>query len=480
MLKDFQTEKDFRDSYDCCVIGGGPAGITVALRLAEKGMRVVLLEGGDIEYSDRSQVLYQCRSTGREAYVDSKRLRMLGGTSNHWAGRCRPFEPSDFSSAPRKGISGWPISYAEIDRYLPEAMRILDLPKNNFPTHNPPLRNGDFKADGYMFSAPTRFATKYAKDLRETPNLDVFVNCNCVDLVFDGKTKRLAHAAVADYDGDRGKVRAKYFVLAMGAIENARQLLNSESLAKNGVAKAGGLTGSCFMEHLNVDLGTFVLSEGQDTADRQYFTTDAFVNRHGVGKGNVRFSTVAQVKSYGRTAAVKDFFKNLACTMGVAEKIKFIASFDCPGDGTIGTMIEQFPQLRNRVSLTEEKDALGMRKANMNWEISEDDMLTIRTIGMEVAKRFADSGLGYAKLNEKLLGNPTDLYIHPHAHHMGTTRMASRPDEGVVDSNCRVFGTENLYVAGSSVFATGGANNPTMPIIQFALRLVDHLKHTSG
>lgn len=477
MLKDFQTENRFRDHYDCCVIGGGPAGITVALRLAAEGKHVVLVEGGDVEYSERSQLLYECRSTGREAYADSKRLRMLGGTSNHWAGRCRPIEPSDFSSALPNGMSGWPISYTEIDRYQPEAMRILDLPMKNFVALNPPLLGGDFNADRYMFSVPTRFASKYAKDLRETPNLDVFVNCNCVDLVFDGKAKRLATARVVDYAGRVGGVKAKCFVLAMGAIENARQLLNSDSLAEHGAIKAGGLTGSCFMEHLLVDIGSFVLGEDQGTDERQYFTSDAFVDKHRVGKGNVRFSSVTKITSYGRTAAIKNFFKNLACAMGVAEKVQIIAKFDCPGDGTISTQIEQLPRRQSLISLTQDTDALGMRKASIHWEIGEDDIRTIRTIGMEVAKRFADSGLGYVKLNEDLMGDPSKLYIHPHAHHMGTTRMASKPSDGVVDSNCKVFGTENLYIAGSSIFPRGGANNPTLPIIQFALRLADHLKH---
>lgn len=475
MLKDFQTDNRFRDHYDCCVIGGGPAGITVALRLAAGGKRVVLVEGGDVEYSERSQSLYQCRSTGREAYVDTKRLRMLGGTSNHWAGRCRPMEPSDFTTALPNGMSGWPVSYSEIDQYRHEAMRILDLPMKDFDALNPPLSGGDFNADRYMFST-TRFANKYAKDLRETPGLDVFVNCNCVDLVFDGKTKRLATATVVDYAGRRGAVKAKCFVLAMGAIENARQLLSSNSLAANGVIKAGDLTGSCFMEHLLVDIGNFVLREDQSTDERQYYTTDAFVDKHRVGKGNLRFSNITKIKSYGRTAAVKSFFKNLACSMGIAEKVQVIASFDCPGDGTISTQIEQLPRRQSRISLTQDMDALGMRKASIHWDIGEDDIRTIRTIGMEVAKRFADSGLGYVKLNQDLMGNPAKLYIHPHAHHMGTTRMASKPGDGVVDDNCKVFGTENLYVAGSSIFARGGANNPTLPIVQFSLRLADHLK----
>jgi choline dehydrogenase-like flavoprotein len=64
-------------------------------------------------------------------------------------------------------------------------------------------------------------------------------------------------------------------------------------------------------------------------------------------------------------------------------------------------------------------------------------------------------------------------------HHMGTTRMAAAPRDGVVDSNCLVYGTANLYVAGSSVFATGGCANPTFMIVALAHRLVEHLIRAS-
>jgi choline dehydrogenase-like flavoprotein len=94
---------------------------------------------------------------------------------------------------------------------------------------------------------------------------------------------------------------------------------------------------------------------------------------------------------------------------------------------------------------------------------------------MEVAKCFAGTGLGYVRLDECVYDESVPLKVNPHAHHMGTTRMASSPDFGVVDENCKVFGVENLHVAGSSVFATGGASNPTMPLLQLALRLAEHL-----
>jgi choline dehydrogenase-like flavoprotein len=476
MIKDYQSQKELHELYDVCIIGSGPAGISLALRLANYGWRVVLIEGGGHEYSPRSQTLYQCTSTGLNAYVEGTRLRFLGGTSNHWAGRCRPFEASDFSITPPGDLPGWPIAFSEIESYLPEAMGILDLPEDSdFKATNAALPGGDFEADRFLLSPPTRFAQKYAKALHDTAGLDVFINCNCVDLQFDRDTGGISAVTVCDYDLRRENLKAKHYILATGAIENARQLLNSDSLLAAGVINQESIAGSCFMEHLNIDLGNFILADTQDTSPRQYFTSDAFVKKHKVGKGNISFSLLAQVKSYGRTAAIKDFFKNLACEIGVADKVDFIAKFNCPGDGIIGTLIEQFPSQKSRISLLNERDGLGMRKANLHWELSLDDKKTIKTLGLEVAKRFAEAGLGFVKLHEYIYNDSLPLTVAPHAHHMGTTRMAETAKYGVVDKHCKVFGVNNLHAAGSSVFATGGACNPTMPILQLALRLADHL-----
>lgn len=476
MIKDFQSQKTLRDAYDFCIIGAGPAGITLALRLAEAGWSVALIEGGGHEYSPRSQAFYECSSTGLELYAAETRLRFLGGTSNHWAGRCRPFEPSDFAVPPPGELPGWPIAYTQIERYLPAAMAIVDLPSGaGFHALNTGLSGGEFDADRFLLSPPTRFAQKYATALEQTAGLEVFINCNCVDLEFDQASGRLLAAVVSDYDLQRQRLVAKNFILATGAIENARQLLNSESLRAADIIKSESVVGRCFMEHLNIDMGTFILHQGQSTESRQYYTTDAFVAEYQSGKGNVAATVLSEVKTYGRTAEVKNFLENLTCEMGFAHKMEFIAKFSCPGDGVIGTLIEQFPNVKSRISLVDEKDELGVAKVNVHWELSPGDRQTIKCIGVELAKRFAAEGLGFVKLNDFVYDATVPLKMAPHAHHMGTTRMADSAEFGVVDSDCKVFGTHNLYVAGSSVFATSGACNPTMPLLQFALRLADHL-----
>lgn len=476
MIRDFQTQKELRTYYDFCILGGGPAGITLALKLAGAGWSVLLAEGGGQSYESRSQTLYEVESTGQDAYVAATRLRFLGGTSNHWTGRCRPFDASDFARESIAGLPGWPIAYTELAGYLPEAMRILDLDESRgFESINPALLGEDFIADAFQFSPPTRFAQKYAQVLESTPGLDVFINCNCVDLQFEPAEGRVASVTLADYSGQRAEVSAGQFVLAMGGIENARQLLNSDSLRAAGVIGEQSLAGRCFMEHLNIALGSFVLAERQSSNPRQYYTSESFVEQHRCGKGNATFMVLDEVKSYGRTAEIKSFFKTLACRMGVADKVAFVSSFNCPGDGEIGTLIEQVPNLNSRLQLLEARDALGMRKVSLHWELSSQDRATIRQIGLEVAKRFAESNLGLVKLNENIYDDSLPLTAGHHAHHMGTTRMGRDASTGVVDSECLVFGSGNLYVAGSSVFATGGACNPTMPILQLALRLADHL-----
>ena len=62
------------------------------------------------------------------------------------------------------------------------------------------------------------------------------------------------------------------------------------------------------------------------------------------------------------------------------------------------------------------------------------------------------------------------------SHHMGTTRMSATAKHGVVDTDCRVHGLANLYIAGSSVFPSAGHANPTSAIVALALRLADHLR----
>ena len=105
------------------------------------------------------------------------------------------------------------------------------------------------------------------------------------------------------------------------------------------------------------------------------------------------------------------------------------------------------------------------------------DWRTYRAAVEVIGAEFGRLNLGRLEVEPWLLhGGPSDFGLRGVAHHLGTTRMSSDPQSGVVDANCRVHGIDNLYVAGGSVFPAAGYALPTYTIISLAIRLADHLK----
>lgn len=137
--------------------------------------------------------------------------------------------------------------------------------------------------------------------------------------------------------------------------------------------------------------------------------------------------------------------------------------------------IELAPRPSNRVVLAEERDPFGRPLAGVRWKWSELDRRSLGRVQEILAAAFADSHLGVLRLPDfdavSNVTSPAGAY-----HHIGTTRMHRDPSQGVVDGDCRVHGVENLFVAGSSVFPTGGYANPTLTIVALSIRLADKIK----
>ena len=126
--------------------------------------------------------------------------------------------------------------------------------------------------------------------------------------------------------------------------------------------------------------------------------------------------------------------------------------------------------------LDSERDSFGLRRAKLNWVMSTADRKTIRLLGIEAAKEMARMNYARLQLKDFILDEHKEISdVSNHCHQMGTTRMSADPRFGVVDPNCKVHGVSNLYIAGSSVFPTGGGINPTLTIVMLALRLGEHI-----
>ena len=145
---------------------------------------------------------------------------------------------------------------------------------------------------------------------------------------------------------------------------------------------------------------------------------------------------------------------------------------------TTASFGKKIPSVDNRIELGKDKDSLGIPRVNLFWKKQPQDRHTAEIALKLFGNYLIKEDLGRIKLSPWLANNleyPKDDPEKIGYHHMGGTRMASNPAEGVVDANCKVFGMSNLFIGGSSVFATGGHTNPTYTIVQLALRLGDHL-----
>ncbi|MEH2515744.1 choline dehydrogenase-like flavoprotein [Bradyrhizobium sp. AZCC 1610] len=465
--------------YDVCICGTGPAGITTARKLAAGGKRVLLLEGGDLSYSEASQDLYRGRSIGRQYWhVQSGRLRYFGGTSNHWTGRCGVFDSIDFEERAYFGMPGWPISREQVLARLDEAKEILDIVDSDLsPYEDPEFRSTAFVQSGYALSPPTRFAEKYKAELSQSERVDFFYNANLIDIQLNGAQTLVTGLSVRNFAGQEIAVSAGRYVLALGAIETARLLLNANKQASEGVGNRTGMVGRCFMEHLNVPIGRFlVTAPGFFRRDISLTPTGAFLQQNNIGNGIVHFERNSSPQSSGKLRVLKQFLRETSCLHPSLTKIaRDVVDFDCAGDGVVSSLIEQSPNPSSRVRLSREVDKLGLRSVELDWEFNDQDRQTIRILAMKAAEEMARLDRARVQLARFILNQDLEIEIGGHAHQMGTTRMSSKPQFGVVNEDCRVHGTENLYLIGSSVFPTGGGTNPTLTIVLLALRLADHL-----
>jgi choline dehydrogenase-like flavoprotein len=483
MILDAEARADdwFRDRvFDVCVIGSGPAGITLARRLGAHGVSVALFEGGGLEFTPQSQDLYKGETAGQPYYpLEGPRLRFFGGSSNHWGGWTRPLDPYDFEPKQYHPLSGWPIAKTDLDPYAAEADAILDLPDDSPPADLMLEAADELVSRRFRFSRPTtRFGEKFRDELEASKAIRVHLNANLVDLRVSDDQRAVTEAILRSYERPEPfSVKAKFFALCLGGIENPRALLNCDSQVAGGLGNEHDLVGRYFLEHPHAPAGRAVM-RAPLTRMLVYSPTPHLMRAKKILNFGMRIGDFNQWNAGDFTGALEphppcttDFDTLLASEMRGKET-------PCPAHvGDVFIACEQSLEPGNRISLMPERDRFGLRKARLDWRLSDMDLRTLTTGAKEMAGHLAKYDAGRMKIADWLLDDrlPTADELWGGNHHMGTTRMSDDPKTGVVDAQSKVHSLENLYIGGSSVFATSGHANPTYTIVQLALRQADIL-----
>src|SRR5215469_3863397 len=212
---------------DVCIVGAGPAGITVAREFRHQVASVVVLEAGGLDGSDDNQVLYRGRIVGHPyPPLDVCRRRELGGTTSMWGGWCRALDSIDFVERDWVPWSGWPFRKEDLQEEYRHARQICRVSEADdaFFLGSSHLGTKDFEVTPVQI-APTRFGRAYKKELANAANISVILHANALEVCLDSYNAEARSITVASGGGSTYSVSARCFVLAAGGIENARILL---------------------------------------------------------------------------------------------------------------------------------------------------------------------------------------------------------------------------------------------------------------
>jgi len=481
-----------------CIVGTGPAGVTLAWFLLDQGIDVTLIEGSRVfnptgpdqpvkhAYSyNENELLYNGQALGVFAKTEpqflirpnsktqnsspQERERIYGGTSTHWGGQSRPLDEVTFEKRP--GFPGWPINRQDLDPYYDKACKFLGLYGNYYSPKG---------IAGYNFTGEF-----WAKELGlsvaqlEGFDVDMYQFVPGVNLQFQarqvgGKTigqskaRVILNASLLDIEHQNGsvqtltvgvmddnrlqptelgefKISARVVVLACGAVANARQLL----LSKIG----NDLVGRYLSAHPIADGANAV------QVDPDSYLTPA----------------EQQLLSYQDPGPKYNPMRYLAGLLTPSDQAlrdhKFGSCWFGPG-GTDNFYHELIPEYKSQITLAESKDLFHRKQTKANWILHEGEPDNFKMLADFFSTAVSKKKGGpvtigsWAAIQDRMVYN---------GHHLGTTRMAATEQEGVVDRNLKVFKLDNLYVAGSSVWASPGISNPTFSIVAFSIRLADHL-----
>ena len=492
MLLDADTLKETELEADVCIAGAGAAGMTLALDLRASGLSVILLESGGFRREAQTQRLSDGRMIGINTWnLRSMRVRALGGATGHWEGWCRPLMPHDFEVRDYIPNSGWPIRYEELSPWYARACETLEIGpfQWNAEARAKAMGTAVLPTGGaidhryYQFSPPTRFARTYGGALEKAEHVRVIAHANVTDIRLDENGGRVQSFTCRTLAKTEFHVRANRYVLALGGIENPRVLLAARSQQPHGVANAHDVVGRYFMEHPH-----YYGSVGLVHAAKRDLS---FYTRMPSDLKSANGTSVRVMGAFGLAADVarRERLLNFSAAFhpvkadaetGVLTSAQMQALVT---RGTAGYQVaqlairaEQSPLAESRVTLTNDLDPLGMPRAALDWRIAPEDDVQLRRALVLLGSELGASGIARAWIPgdaSRFVWRPS-----PGGHHMGTTRMGSDPATSVVNADCRTHQVENLYIAGSSVFPTGGEANPTLTIVALAHKLADTIKRT--
>jgi len=522
MIDDFRlSEVGASDiQADICIVGAGPVGIALAEELEGSSLRVVIVESGGKSIEAELQALNVGIVAGlpHTGYLDG-RGRALGGTSNLWAGQCLRLSSVDFEQREWVPYSGWPVNAEQLAPYYARAEAFFKISSESYDERTyklfhlePPHFTSETLINHFTVYTPEVDTARYHLPRLRNSDIRVLLHANVIQVETNEETTRVCGVLISTLDGKKARVRAQAIVLCAGGIENARILLSSQARRPDGLGNDADLVGRFFQEHPNVMTATLDAYDVGNLQERfrvLYRGSSRFFPKFGLSPELQRKRRILNCNAHlvfdypeesGLNAlrrVVHAARKRQLPERPLLELGMILRSLDVAGKSAIRRFVqgrspvgkptkirlqcylEQAPNPMSRICLARGHDRLGLPRLCVDWRVTDLERETLIAMTQVVNHEFKHAG--FATLQPEVWlergGQDWMFQLRDCSHHIGTTRMAVSPSNGVVDPNGQVFGVDGLYAAGSSVFPTSGYANPTLTAVALAMRLSDTLKH---
>ncbi|MFQ5890533.1 MAG: GMC family oxidoreductase [Gemmatimonadota bacterium] len=508
--------------WDAVVIGSGFGGSTVALKLAEAGMSVLVLERGrwvdrdesawsthaiHIDQKYRGQTPFEAHAPGLRGLVYPNHT--VGGNSVFYGAVSFRHRADDFrrrsrfgDASPERVFVDWPFSYQDLAPYYDQAERLLGVVGVAGVDPTEPPRDSDYAGAPPPYATPARRVARAARKLGLRPfPIPLAINSN-------GGNGRSRCVRCLTCDLYPCKIGAKNDLCVTVLPEAVRHgaVIADRVTATALVRKRGRITGVQYLDLDTGETGTIstalavvsggaigsprlLLASGLGEVEPNGGLIGRYLMRHCSGVVAGFFTAITNPeRRFHKQVAITDFYSGgpngggpvgpwgmiQSLQVPPPEFIKMVMPFPSDLIGTLShkrniflmCLAEDVPQFDNRVTLHPEKtDLYGQPIAMVRYEHHPDD-LARRSALYRVAKRIMRKAGAWAWVH---------MATRSFSHAAGTCRCGTDPAHAVLDPMCRFFGIPNLFVVDASFMPTSGAVNPSLTIAANGLRVGEYI-----
>lgn len=507
MILDAKTLPGRADFPDAAVVivGAGTMGLFLAVSLARAKIPTVVVEAGGYA-ADTSRSGQTAISLGRpHVGVTVGRAFGLGGTSTLWRGQLVEFDEMDLNAPGRE----WPVGYSELQQLYEHVYAFLGVePAKLVANQLEAIENEDEFEHGIerfatCWMPQPNFAALFREEIESSPLLQVILNATANDILFEGS--RATAVCVGVPGGRKIKITGDKFVFASGTLEISRFFLSTQR--RSDVPwKYNENIGAFFQDHLVGRIAKVNLLDERKFRD---WFEGGFASgidfqpklRNYSGFERARYSGVSGTFMF--PSQLQENFDNLKFLIrSLRSGIAFSKLRTLPADlwslrgalfplavrfarhqrvmafmdrGVVFDILsEQIPTAKSVVKiLNEEPQADGLFRAALHWNFDGDEIYNIRDFSCRVDKYLRKHEVATLDIDERLLEGDRSILeeFGDYLHQAGGMCMGGSASSGVVDLDCRVWGTSNVYVAGASVFPTSSHANITLTALALTARL---------